>query len=90
MRYGAIRWTCSRRPLARLDGDQESATWLAGRDPLPVVAALTWLGERVYYLAATRTPPFDTEQAVIDVLTDAWTLALYGRRPEQIAPARPT
>ena len=76
--------------LARLDGDQESAAWLAGRDPFPIVAALTWLGERVYYLAATQTPPFDTEQAVIDVLTDAWALALYGRRPEQIAPARPT
>lgn len=76
--------------LARLDGDQESAAWLAGRDPFPIVSALTWLGERVYYLAATQTPPFDTEQAVIDVLTDAWALALYGRRPEQIAPARPT
>jgi TetR/AcrR family transcriptional regulator, ethionamide resistance regulator len=76
--------------LARLDGDLESATWLAGRDPLPIVAALTWLGERVYYLAATQTPPFDNEQAVIDVLTDAWALALYGRRPEQIASARPT
>lgn len=68
--------------LARLDGDAEAARWLAGRDPRPVVTALTWLGERVYYLAATGTAPFDTEGAVVDVLTDAWALALYGRRSE--------
>ncbi len=67
--------------LARLDGDQEAAAWLAGRDPLPIVTALTWLGERVYYLAATGTPPFDSEQTVIDTLAEAWALALYGRRP---------
>jgi AcrR family transcriptional regulator len=67
--------------LARLDGDEEAAAWLAGRDPRPIVTALTWLGERVYYLAATGTAPFDSEAAVVDVLTDAWALALYGRRP---------
>lgn len=68
--------------LARLEGDAEAAAWLAGRDPRPIVTALTWLGERVYYLAATGTAPFDSEQAVVDVLADAWALALYGRRSE--------
>jgi hypothetical protein len=34
----------------------------------------------VYYLAATDTPPFDDERTVVDVLTDAWAMALYGRR----------
>lgn len=66
--------------LRRLDGDAEAAAWLAGRDPVPIVTALTWLGERVYYLAATNTPPFTTERVVVDVLTDAWALELYGRR----------
>lgn len=67
--------------MRRLDGDAEAAAWLAGRDPLPIVTALTWLGERVYYLAATSTAPFTTEEAVVSVLTDAWAVALYGRRP---------
>jgi AcrR family transcriptional regulator len=66
--------------LHRLDGDAEAAAWLAQRDPLPIVTALTWLGERVYYLAATGTAPFTSEQVVVDVLTDAWASALYGRR----------
>jgi len=47
---------------------------------VPIVMSLSWLGERVYYLAATGTAPFGDEQTVVDVLTDAWTLALYGRR----------
>ena len=66
--------------LQRLDGDERAQEWLAGRDPLPIVTALTWLGERVYYLAATNTPPFTSEAVVVDVLTDAWSLALYGTR----------
>lgn len=66
--------------LARLDGDPQAAAWLDGRDPVPIVTSLTWLSERVYYLAATHTPPFDDEQVTIDVLADGWALALYGRR----------
>lgn len=66
--------------LARLDGDARAAEWLNGRDPVPIVSALTWLGERVYYLAATQTPPFEDEEAVVHVLADSWALALYGRR----------
>jgi AcrR family transcriptional regulator len=70
----------ARTALTRLRDDQEAAAWLAGRDPVPIVTSLSWLGERVYYLAATGTAPFGDEQTVVDVLTDAWTLALYGRR----------
>jgi len=70
----------ARTALTRLRDDQEAAAWLAGRDPVPIVMSLSWLGERVYYLAATGTAPFGDEQTVVDVLTDAWTLALYGRR----------
>jgi AcrR family transcriptional regulator len=66
--------------LARLRDDPDARAWLAGRDPAPIVTSLSWLGERVYYLAATGTPPFEDEETVVDVLTDAWTLALYGRR----------
>ncbi len=66
--------------LARLEGDDDAAAWLDGRDPVAVVTALTWLSERVYYLAATASAPFDDEQVVVDVLADLWGLALYGRR----------
>jgi AcrR family transcriptional regulator len=72
--------------LARLDGDTEAAAWLDGRDPVPIVTSLTWLSERVYYLAATHTRPFSDEQVVIDVLADAWALALYGRRADNADP----
>jgi len=70
----------SQAALARVRSDKDAAAWLAGRDPAPIVTALSWLGERVYYLAATDTPPFDDERIVIEVLTDAWAMALYGRR----------
>lgn len=70
----------SEAALSRLEGDEEAAAWLDGRDPRPVVTSLTWLGERVYYLSATQTAPFDDEQVVVDVLADMWALALYGRR----------
>lgn len=66
--------------LDRIDGDERAQAWLAGRDPVPVVTALTWLGERVYYLAATGTPPFTEQDIVVETLTDAWSLALYGAR----------
>lgn len=66
--------------LDRIDRDERAQAWLAGRDPVPVVTALTWLGERVYYLAATDTPPFTDQDTVVETLTDAWSLALYGAR----------
>ena len=56
------------------------------RGQMPIVTSLTWLSRRVYYLAATRTRPFSDEQVVIDVLADAWALALYGRRADNAHP----
>jgi AcrR family transcriptional regulator len=70
----------SQAALRRLQSDPEARAWLAGRDPAPVVSALSWMGERLYYLAATDTPPFNDERILVDVLTDAWAMALYGRR----------
>jgi len=54
-----------------------------GRAPLTDVDAhtlasmLTWMSERVYYLAAIGHPAFHNEQQVIDVLTDIWLSAIY-------------
>ena len=66
--------------LDRISRDPAAQVWLAGRDAVAIISALTWMGERVYYLSATNTAPFDDEHTVIEVLTDAWTLALYGTR----------
>ncbi len=44
-----------------------------------MAAALTWLGERLYYLAAIGVPPFDDEDKLVDVLTHIWLTALAPR-----------
>lgn len=46
-------------------------------DPAALATALTWLGERLYYLAAVDVPPFGDEQALVDVLTHIWMTSLY-------------
>jgi AcrR family transcriptional regulator len=49
----------------------------AAVDPRALATALTWLGERLYYLAAIGVPPFDDEEALVDVLTHIWMGSLY-------------
>jgi hypothetical protein len=59
----------------------------AGRAPAKDVdarmlaAALTWLGERAYYLAAIGHAPFDDEQALVDTLTEIWVATIYNGQP---------
>jgi TetR/AcrR family transcriptional regulator, ethionamide resistance regulator len=52
---------------------------LAGKgvDAQALAAALTWLGERLYYLAALGLPPFDDQETLIEVLTHIWMTAVY-------------
>jgi len=50
---------------------------LTGHDTEAVASALTWLGERLYYLAATSTPPFDDQDTLIDTLVYIWAAVLY-------------
>jgi AcrR family transcriptional regulator len=52
-------------------------------DPQALATALTWLGERLYYLAAIGVPPFDDEEALVDVLTHIWMSSLY---PPDVTP----
>ena len=61
--------------IAQINADPR--TRLAGRDIPAVASALTWLGERLYYLAATRTPPFDDQDTLVRTLLHIWTSALY-------------
>jgi AcrR family transcriptional regulator len=54
-----------------------------GADVESLSAALTWLGERLYYLAAVGVPPFDDQEKVVDVLTHIWMAAVYGSFAER-------
>ncbi|MFI9595041.1 TetR/AcrR family transcriptional regulator [Nonomuraea sp. NPDC052265] len=46
-------------------------------DPAALGAALTWLGERLYYLAALDVAPFADEETLVEVLTHIWMTSLY-------------
>ena len=63
---------------AQIQADPHATARLSGLDIPAVASTLTWLGERVYYLAALGTPPFDDEEALIETLLHIWTSTLYG------------
>ncbi len=63
---------------AQISVDPEAVKRLAGVNVTALASSLTWLGERIYYLAATDTPPFDDQGTVIDTLVHIWASALYG------------
>jgi TetR/AcrR family transcriptional regulator, ethionamide resistance regulator len=48
-----------------------------------LAAALTWLGERLYYLAAIGVEPFADEDALVEVLTHIWMSVLHPGRPNE-------
>jgi TetR/AcrR family transcriptional regulator, ethionamide resistance regulator len=62
--------------VATISADPAAAQRLAGRDVPALASALTWLGERLYYLAALGTPPFDDQDTLVDTLLLVWTSAL--------------
>lgn len=63
--------------IAQITADPRAQESLTGHDTEAVASALTWLGERLYYLAATGTPPFDNQDTLIDTLVYIWTAVLY-------------
>ena len=65
--------------VAQVTADPAVAARLSGLDVTAVAASLTWLGERLYYLAAIGTPPFDDEDTLVATLLHFWLSALYGR-----------
>ena len=56
----------------------DAAAHLAGHDVTAVASGLTWLGERLYYLAACGIPPFDDENALVNTLVNIRVSTLYG------------
>jgi hypothetical protein len=63
--------------LAQLSKDPRVAARLGGGDIPALASALTWLDERLYYLAATNTPPFDDQDTLVSTLLRIWTSTLY-------------
>ncbi len=68
--------------VAQIGTDPRARERLAGQDIPALASALTWLGERLYYLAATGTPPFDDQDTLVATLLHIWTTALYAEPPE--------
>jgi TetR/AcrR family transcriptional regulator, ethionamide resistance regulator len=63
--------------VAQLTAGPAAPHALGGQNVPALAAALTWLGERLYYLAALGTPPFDDQDTLIGTLLHIWTTALY-------------
>ena len=63
--------------ITQITADPRAQQNLAGQDIAAVASALTWLGERLYYLAATSTPPFHNQDTLVNTLLHIWTSALY-------------
>ncbi len=63
--------------MAQIAADPRARQNLAGQDVAAVASALTWLGERLYYLAATGAPPFDDQDTLVSTLLHIWTSTLY-------------
>jgi AcrR family transcriptional regulator len=69
--------------VAQITADPRAQENLRGHDITAVASALVWQSERLYYLAATGTPPFHDQDTLIDTLVYIWASVLYR---EQAAP----
>jgi AcrR family transcriptional regulator len=67
--------------VAQINADPRARQRLAGQDIPAIASALTWLGERLYYLAAAGTAPFDDQDTLVGTLTHIWTATLYQNVP---------
>jgi TetR/AcrR family transcriptional regulator, ethionamide resistance regulator len=63
--------------VAQINADPNALRSLSGQDIPAIAASLTWLGERLYYLAAIGTPPFDDQDTLVSTLLHIWTSTLY-------------
>jgi AcrR family transcriptional regulator len=64
--------------VERIEADRAAGAITTELDSTTLAATLTWLGERLYYLAALGEPPFDDQDKLVDALTHAWLAMLYG------------
>ena len=70
--------------VARLEHDRRARP--RGKNAVDIrqlVSALTWMGERLYYLAAIGVAPFDDQDVLVETLLQVWTATLYDSPPPQ-------
>jgi TetR/AcrR family transcriptional regulator, ethionamide resistance regulator len=63
--------------IGQISADPRALEILGGQDIQAVASALTWLSERLYYLAAIGTPPFADQDTLVDTLVSIWAAVLY-------------
>jgi AcrR family transcriptional regulator len=63
--------------IGQISADPRALAILDGQDIQAVASALTWLSERLYYLAATGTPPFADQDPLVNTLVSIWAAVLY-------------
>jgi AcrR family transcriptional regulator len=63
--------------IGQISADPRALAILDGQDIQAVASALTWLSERLYYLAATGTPPFADQDTLVNTLVSIWAAVLY-------------
>ncbi|WP_174186597.1 TetR/AcrR family transcriptional regulator [Nocardia barduliensis] len=72
--------TFTRATTAGLEADRAAGLL---RDDIPdtkaLATALTWIGERLHYLAAVEESPFDDQETLVEALTHIWMSTLYAR-----------
>ncbi|OHV40580.1 hypothetical protein BCD49_08420 [Pseudofrankia sp. EUN1h] len=81
--------TFTEATVTRIEADPAALRHLGGADIRATAAGLTWLGERLYYLAAAGVAPFDDPDVLIATLINAWTTTLYGRSATGTGQDRP-
>jgi AcrR family transcriptional regulator len=62
----------------KIRADQRVGLVRRDLDAYNVAASLTWLGERLYYLASIDVPPFDHQPTLVDTMTSIWMSTVYG------------
>lgn len=71
----------TRETIQRIERDRElGAAPESELDPALLASTLTWLGERLYYLAAIGQAPFDQEDRLVDALAEVWLALVYRPR----------
>lgn len=63
--------------VTQIDAERAAGLITTDLDSETLAATLTWLGERLYYLAAKDVPPFNDRDKLVDTLTHTWMSVLY-------------
>jgi AcrR family transcriptional regulator len=87
--HGQMESIISRTAERIEEGHASGVTRTTWADPRLLAALLTWMGERVHYLASLKYAPFDDEEQFIQGLVEVWHSVFFSGRPEDDRSPRP-